>query len=284
MRPHHPTIAAALWLALASQALAERHIIVADHDIRKVLKIKDDGTLLWDSPNNNGHDVQLLQNGNLLIVNTPVVQEVRPDKTVAWEVGKPIVEIAESAQRLPNGNTVIADNGRHRVIEITPAKEVVWEFVVENINNRPRPTMRQVRRLPNGNTLICASTQDRVIEVAPDGKIVWSFAIPFPYLATRLEDGHTLISSGSGYGSEPGYYLVEVAPGGEVVWKYGGADSPADQHLNWPSGFVRLPGGNTLISIARDGVIREVSPDKQTLRTIRSPAMKHPCTLVVVDE
>jgi outer membrane protein assembly factor BamB len=284
MRPHHPTIAAALWLALASQALAERHIIVADHDIRKVLKIKDDGTLLWDAPNNNGHDVQLLPGGNLLIVNTPVVQEVRPDKTVAWEVGKPVVEVAESAQRLPNGNTVIADNGRHRVIEVTPAKEVVWEFVVENVNNRPRPTMRQVRRLPNGNTLICASTQDRVIEVAPDGKVVWSFAIPFPYLATRLENGHTLISSGSGYGSEPGYYLVEVDPRGEVVWKYGGADSPPDQHLNWPSGFVRLPDGNTLISIARDGVIREVSPDKKTVRTIRSPAMKHPCTLVVVDE
>ncbi len=284
MSLRHPRIAAALWLALASQAAAERHIIVADHDNRKVIKIKDDGTLLWDATNNNGHDVQLLPNGNLLIVNTPVVQEVRPDRTVAWEVGKPVVEVAESAQRLPNGNTVIADNGRHRVIEVTPAREVVWQFVVENTNHRPRPTMRQVRRLPNGNTLICASTQDRVIEVAPDGQIVWSFAIPFPYLATRLEDGHTLISSGSGFGSEPGYYLVEVDPRGEVVWKYGGADSPPDQHLNWPSGFVRLPGGNILISIARDGVIREVSPDKKTIRTIRSPAMKHPCTLVVVDE
>ena len=50
------------------------------------------------------------------------------------------------------------------------------------------------------------------------------------------------------------------------------------------SGFLRLKNGNTLISIARDGVIREVAPDKTTVRTIRSPAMKHPCTLVVVDE
>ena len=284
MSLRNPKIAAVLCLALAPPALAERHIIVADHETRKVIKIDDAGKLLWDATNNNGHDVQLLPGGNLLIVNGQGVQEVAPDKSVVWEVGKPVVQSAESAQRLANGNTLIADNGTHRVIEVTPAKEVVWRYDVENANKRPKPTMRQVRRLPNGNTLICASTEDRVIEVAPDKTVVWSYSVPFPYLATRLENGHTLISSGTGYGSPVGYFLVEVGPKGAVVWKYGGADSPPDQRLNWPSGFVRLPDGNTLISIARDGVIREVAPDKATVRTIRSPAMKHPCTLVVVDE
>jgi hypothetical protein len=71
---------------------------------------------------------------------------------------------------------------------------------------------------------------------------------------------------------------------GKTVWKYGGEDAPADQKLNWPSGHVRLANGNTLIAVARDGVIREVSPDKKTVRTIRSPAMKHPATIVVVDD
>jgi hypothetical protein len=47
---------------------------------------------------------------------------------------------------------------------------------------------------------------------------------------------------------------------------------------------LRLPNGNTLISIARDGAIREVAPDKSTVRVIRSPAMKHPCTLVAIEE
>jgi hypothetical protein len=69
-----------------------------------------------------------------------------------------------------------------------------------------------------------------------------------------------------------------------MVRKYGGADAPADQMLNWPSGFVRLANGDTLISEAHAGDIREVSADKKTVRTIKSPAMKHPCTLVVVDE
>ena len=71
-------------------------------------------------------------------------------------------------QRLANGNTLIADNGRMKVIEIDKDKKVVWEFDVPNDNKRKTPTMRQVRRLDNGNTLICASTEDKVIEVSPD--------------------------------------------------------------------------------------------------------------------
>src|SRR5205823_2107638 len=140
--------------------------------------------------------------------------------------------------------------------------KVVWEYAVPNDNNRKPATMRQVRRLDNGNTLICASTEDRVIEVSPAGKVVWTYSVPFPYLATRLADGHTLISSGDGYGSPRGFFVVEVNQEGKVLWKYGGADAPAAQKLAWRSGHVRLANGNTLIAEALAGVIREVSPDK----------------------
>jgi sugar lactone lactonase YvrE len=256
---------------------------VADHHNKTVIKIKQDGTLLWTFPNNNGHDVQLLKNGNVLIV-TGEVQEVTPDKKVVWQLGKPEVEIAEAAQRLDNGNTVIADNGKHAVFEINGKGEEVWRFDVPNNNQRPQPTMRQVRRLANGNTLICASTEDEVWEVSPDKKIVWRYKIPFPYLATRLPNGNTLISSGDGYGSPRGYYVIEVNPRGQTVWKYGGEDAPAEQQLKWPSGFVRLADGTTYISEAQGADIRVVSADKKTLRVITSPAMEHPCTLVIVDE
>ena len=270
-----------MFLFGAIPVLAEVQIYVADHHNKTVIKIKEDGTLLWAFPNNNGHDVQLLKNGNILIV-TGEVQEVTPDKKVVWQLGKPAVEIAEAAQRLDNGNTVIADNGRHAVFEINPKGEEVWRFDVPNNNQRPQPTMRQVRRLANGNTLICASTEDEVWEVSPEKKIVWRYKIPFPYLATRLENGNTLISSGDGYGSPRGYYLIEVDREGKTVWKYGGEDAPADQQLKWPSGFVRLGDGTTYISEAQGADIRVISGDKKTLRVITSPAMEHPCTLVIV--
>jgi outer membrane protein assembly factor BamB len=263
---------------------AERFIYVADHNVHKVLKMKLDGTVVWDAPNNNGHDVQLLENGHVLVNCPPSIREYSPDGKIVWEAGKEVAAEPESAQRLANGNTLIADNAKHRVIEIDRDKNLVWSFDVPNSNHRKTPTMRQVRRLANGNTLIAASTLDKVIEVSPAKEVVWEFSVPFPYLATRLANGNTLISSGSGYDSPQGYFVIEVDKDGKTVWKYGGDDAPAHHKLHWPSGFVRLPDGHTLISEARAGTIREVSLDKRTIRTIKSPAMQHPCTLVVVDE
>lgn len=274
---------ALLALFVVRPLCAEIHLYCADHENRKLIKIKEDGTLLWEFPNNNGHDVQLLKNGNLLIV-TGEVQEVTPDKTIVWSVGKPIVQKAEAAQRLENGHTMIADDGAHAIIELDEKNEVVWRFDVPNSNNRRTQTMRQVRRLANGNTLICASTLDEVWEVNPAKEVVWKYSVPFPYLALRLENGNTLISSGEGYGSPRGWFVVEVDKEGKEVWKFGGQDAPQEQRLRFPTGLARMADGSTYIAEAQGRRVQHVSADKQILRVITSPAMRHPCTIVVVDE
>lgn len=271
-------IFAALALLLAGPAAhAELHIYASDHNTGKLIKIKEDGTLLWDFPNANGHDVQLLPSGNVLI--TPgSVQEVTPDRKIVWEIGKPVVQRAEAAQRLPDGNTMIADNGAHTVIDVTPDKKVVWQYDVPG-----KAQMRQVRRLANGNTLICASSAHVVLEVNPAKQIVWKYELPFPYLAQRLENGHTLISSGEGAGKK-GWYLIEVDAAGKTVWKYGGEGGPADQELRWPAGFVRMNDGTIYVSEAQGARIRVLSPEHKSVRVITSPALKHAATIVVVDE
>ena len=55
-----------LWQS--GHARGETHIYCADHENKRLIKIGLDGILLWDCPNNNGHDVQLLKNGHVLIV------------------------------------------------------------------------------------------------------------------------------------------------------------------------------------------------------------------------
>ena len=271
-------------MLLTVSAQAEEHIYIADAAAKHVVKLKWDGTVLWQADNNNGQDVQVLKNGNILVNCLPKVREYSPDGKVVWEVGKEIAGQPDSVERLDNGHTLIGDNAKHRVVEIDSDKKIVWSYDVPNTNNRARQTMRRIRRLRNGNTLIAASSLDKVIEVSPDKQIVWEYALPFPCLATRLKNGNTLISSGTGIGSAIGYFMIEVDPAGKTVWKYGGDDAPADQKLNWPSGFVRLSNGNLLVAEAHAGVLREISPDKKTLRVIKSPAAPHPCTIVVVDE
>ena len=275
-----PMLKAAALLFVASLAAtgahAEVHIYAADHNTGKVVKFKEDGTPLWDFPNRNAHDVQLLPNGNVLI-NPGTVQEVTPDKQIVWEVGAPVVQSAEACQRLANGNTMIADNGAHAVLIVNPAKEVLWRYEVPD-----KAGMRQVRALDNGNILICASSKHTVLEVNPAKEIVWRHELPFPYLAQRLENGNTLISSGAGAGQK-GFFLTEVNAGGKTVWKYGGVDGPKEELLNWPSGFARMPDGTIYVSECLSAVIRVISPDRKNFRLITSPAMKHAATIVVVD-
>lgn len=254
----------------------EIHIYGADHVTGEVVKFKEDGTPLWAFPNRNAHDVQVLPNGNVLI-NPGSVQEVSPDGEIMWEVGKPIVQNAEACQRLANGETMIADNGTHRIIDVTRDKQVAWSYDVPG-----KPNMRQVRRLANGNTLICASSQHVVLEVNRAKEIVWRYEIPFPYLAQRLPDGHTLISSGAGAGKE-GHFLIEVDEAGRKVWQYGGAGAPEDERLNWPSGFVKMADGTIYVSECRAARIRVISPDRKTFRFITSPVMKHAATIAVID-
>ncbi|ELZ30039.1 aryLSUlfotransferase (asst) [Halogeometricum pallidum JCM 14848] len=45
-----------------------------------------------------------------------------------WTVGSNTLNWPRDADRLPNGNTLIVDTLNHRVIEVTPTGEVVWEY------------------------------------------------------------------------------------------------------------------------------------------------------------
>ncbi|WP_435062967.1 aryl-sulfate sulfotransferase [Halobaculum sp. EA56] len=45
-----------------------------------------------------------------------------------WEVGTGQLSWPRDADRLPNGNTLIVDSLNHRVIEVTPTGEIVWEY------------------------------------------------------------------------------------------------------------------------------------------------------------
>ncbi|WP_254839485.1 aryl-sulfate sulfotransferase [Natronomonas marina] len=50
---------------------------------------------------------------------------------LVWELGGPEqFNWPRDADRLPNGNTLVTDSLNHRVIEVTPTGEIVWEYYV----------------------------------------------------------------------------------------------------------------------------------------------------------
>jgi hypothetical protein len=62
--------------------------------------------------------------------NDRVVEYARRDGdwVKTWEVGSNRLNWPRDADRLPNGNTLIVDTLNHRVIEVTPQGEIVWEY------------------------------------------------------------------------------------------------------------------------------------------------------------
>jgi hypothetical protein len=89
-----------------------------------------------------------------------------------------------SADRLKNGNTLIAGGGRVR--EVNPAGATVWEFTSADVPDYLFNSMQIAQRLPNGNTLINTwfnqwnapadpvTAPVQALEVTPDKKIVWA--------------------------------------------------------------------------------------------------------------
>ena len=62
--------------------------------------------------------------------NHPLDGDMKPncDWNRTWTVGVDQLQWPRDADRLPNGNTLVTDTLKHRVVEVTPRGEVVWEF------------------------------------------------------------------------------------------------------------------------------------------------------------
>jgi phage terminase large subunit-like protein len=130
--------------------------------------------------NNDGwthtNAVTRLPNGNTLVSlrNFNLVADVDRQGLLVRTIGEGIFQSQHDPQALPNGNILVANQGRppegyHRAVEIDPATGlVVWQSPAFDKSALP---VRDANRLPNGNTLITGSTT--IVEVTPDGEIVW---------------------------------------------------------------------------------------------------------------
>jgi hypothetical protein len=109
------------------------------------------------------HDPSLLPNGRLLIFDNKGnagrsrVLELDPvTGEIAWEYTGPPdrplhSDTCSTAQRLPNGNTLITESEPGRALEITPAGETVWEFASPYRAGKDGElvaTLFEVQRLP----------------------------------------------------------------------------------------------------------------------------------------
>lgn len=130
--------------------LAQDRVLVSFRNISTVLIIdKATGDITWKLGSDviaRQHDPNMLPNGNVLIFDNGErrkndvrvfsrVIEVDPQTNqVVWEYAdQPYYNFfsprISSARRLPNGNTLINEGMFGRMFQVTPDKQVVWEYI-----------------------------------------------------------------------------------------------------------------------------------------------------------
>lgn len=105
------------------------------------------------------HDAQVLESGNILVFDNGLhrgwsrVIELNPiNQKIVWQYKADPPESFHtrskgSAQRLPNGNTLMADSDNGRAFEVTPEGEIVWEFLCpHDVSPDRRAAIVRIRR------------------------------------------------------------------------------------------------------------------------------------------
>jgi outer membrane protein assembly factor BamB len=177
-------------------------------------------------PTQGEEDILITDQGN-----NRVIEVSEATKHIRWQFpaagSTSSLNTPNSAERLPNGNTLIADSGNGRVLEVEPAGTFKWVFPASSAGHQlENPAFAS--RLPNGNTLITDAGTNEIIEVdaSDPPNVVWSYSTtnrnpcdpsPQPTSAVRLANEHTLITD------QFNEQILEVdhSPSPKLLYTYG---------------------------------------------------------------
>ena len=187
----------------AFQRLANGWTMIAESGPARIIEVDTEGKiqkeirLKVEHPNAHSDTrlVRKIANGNYLVAHEAdgAVREYDGTGKVVWDYAVPLFgkerkgghgpeafgNSVFSAIRLPNGNTLIGGGNGHCVLEVTPAKEIVWKVEQNDLPGITLAWVTCVDRLPNGNTLIgnchAGPANPQYIEVTPAKKVVWTF-------------------------------------------------------------------------------------------------------------
>ena len=186
---------------------------------------------------------QVLPEGHILYAfggNPTGVAEIDRDKKTVWNYVSKCPQVL-GCERLPNGNTLIGEQGPCQAVEVDRLGKVVHVTPLTTTEKGYHLQVRNVHKLANGNILSAHEGEGAVREVDPDGKLVWEFKnVENAGEALRLANGNTLISCGTQK------RVIEVSPAGKIVWEFGAKDAP-ELNLTWISSLQVLKNGNYVV-------------------------------------
>ncbi len=215
----------------AFQRLDNGHTMIAESGIPRVIEVDASGKIVHQvqlsvassHPHRDTRLVRQLPKGNLLVCHEAdgLVREYSPDGEVVWEYSVPMFgqQPADghgpeafgnqcfAALRLENGNTLLTTGNGHRILEVTPDKEIVWQLQPSDLPNITLAWITTVQHLPNGNIVFgnchAGEGQPQVIEITRDKRVVWTFE-DFQRFGNSLTNTQILSTDGKAIAAQPG--------------------------------------------------------------------------------
>ena len=262
-----------------------QRLVIAAEGGKQVAIADADGKVLWQHSITQVHDVQLLENGNILVNNGwSKLMELDLAGNTVWQYDSSKTEgnhgekiEIHAFRRLPNGNTMVAESGICRIVEVDTDGKLVFEMPMQVAKPHPHRDTRLVRKLGNGDYLVAHEGEERVARYSPNGEVVWNFEIPLfgkepakghgpesfggkTFSAIVLKNGNYLIATGNGHS------VLEVTPDKEIVWHLAQNDIPGVT-LAWVTTLQELPNGNLIIGNCHAGPdnpqVIEITRDKE---------------------
>ena len=288
--PQPPGVASAVGLPPASIPASSAAgafpggFLIADRGNGRLLAVDRTGKVWWRFPTSiagavpagqafAADDAFLAPDGLTIVANDESHQVIdRIDIAtgkIVWQYGHynragfgaGFLHTPDDAYPLANGDIVVADIENCRVMEISPAKQVVTQWGrTRNCTLGAPATYGRPNGdtpLPDGGILITEITGSRVVRLAADGHVVFDIHVPvhYPSDAQLNSDGNVVVADYNNPGA-----VVIVSPTGKLLWRYG--PSSGRGRLDHPSLATPLPDGT--ISINDDFRHRLVIVDPAT--------------------
>ena len=195
------------------------------------------------------------------------------------------------------GNILIADQFNNRVIEVSPAGDILWSFGLgpNDFSSKSIIGCNDSQRVGSFTLMAGTGTPQNVIPQAPNGavdnrvilvdeggRIVWQYGqfgqtgsgpnlLSTPVQSTWLPTFHVLITD------QGNNRIIEVNLHKQIVWQYPGSNTNPSDQLNSPNSAELLENGHILIADENNNRAIEVTRDDKIVTTFTASGALGAC-------
>jgi hypothetical protein len=199
-----------IQFALDLQRLSGERVLLAEHKANRVTERNSKGEVVWSRNITEPLTAQRLPNGNTLIANPEGLIEVTRAGKVVFTYTPPVGQKIMRARKLPGGDILL-------VVQLGTAYFVRLDRFGKEVRRygvEVNTSGGRIDLTPAGHVLIPEIYNNRVQERDMDGKIIRTIAVPQPIAAFALPNGHVIVTSMTQKSA------IEFDRSGKEVWVY----------------------------------------------------------------